>query len=74
MTFIGVMDTGIIVYLLLNFVPTVSLISLHLYMAIFCRLLLYPGDCHPINSVSSDADSFVNTAAWLFCHALDILE
>ena len=41
---------------------------------IFCRLLLYPGDCHPINTVFSDADSFVNTAAWFFRHSLEPLQ
>lgn len=37
-------------------------------VSFLCRLLLYPGDNHPIDSVCSDADSFVNSVTWLHKH------
>lgn len=35
----------------------------------YSRVLCYP-DFHPLQAVSSDSDSFINTAVWFYHHAV----
>ena len=42
--------------------------SLYCIELLFCRLLTYPNNCHPISGVEAEADAFLNTVKWFLRH------